>query len=104
MVNVLFSLFFNFTRTVGGRRLLQEWLNQPLNDVQMIQERSDAIRTVPPELPIDEEELDFIEYYLSLEDNPTSYSRFNAFFMVIWRKFRAGNTLLSAEVNFWLTF
>lgn len=64
----LYTLFSD-TETKNGRRLMLSWVTSPLNDLRSIQERQEAIAWHGlPELPLDEEELDFIEYYLEYRD------------------------------------
>ncbi len=57
---------FGKTHTKEGKRMVREWISQPLSDYTLIQERIEAIRSESiPVLDMDEEELDFIEYYLA---------------------------------------
>lgn len=64
----LYSLF-SATETQSGRHLMLDWITSPLNDMAAIRKRQEAIgwQELPP-LPLDEEELDFIEYYLEYRD------------------------------------
>ena len=49
--------------------MMLDWITSPLNDISAIRKRQEAIaRKELPELPLDEEELDFIEYYLEYRD------------------------------------
>lgn len=64
----LYSLF-SATETKKGKRLMLHWITSPLSDLSAIQKRQEAIAWKKlPELPLDEEELDFIEYYLEYRD------------------------------------
>ena len=64
----LYSLFSK-TETKNGKRLMLDWITSPLNDISVIRKRQEAIAWQElPELPLDEEELDFIEYYLEYRD------------------------------------
>lgn len=64
----LYSLF-SATETKNGKRLMLDWITSPLNDISAIRKRQEAIAWQElPELPLDEEELDFIEYYLEYRD------------------------------------
>lgn len=64
----LSSLFLK-TETKQGRSLMTEWIMYPLSDREMICKRQELIAWAAlPELPLDEEELDFIEYYLNYRD------------------------------------
>lgn len=65
---VLSSLFLK-TETKQGKSLMMEWIMYPLSDWEMICKRQQLIAWgALPELPLNEEELDFIEYYLSYRD------------------------------------
>lgn len=57
------------TETKKGKLLMIEWLMYPLSDLGVIRKRQAAIAYHSlPELPLTEEELDFIEYYLDYRD------------------------------------
>lgn len=65
----LCSLFAK-TRTKEGKKLMRSWISEPLNDYALIQERIDAIKCeFIPTIDMDEEELDFIEYYLACRED-----------------------------------
>lgn len=60
----LCSLFLK-TETKQGKTLMIDWIMYPLSDAETIQRRQEAIAWERlPELPIDEEKMEFIEYYL----------------------------------------
>ena len=64
----LFSLFSG-TETKNGKLLMLDWVTSPLSDISAIRKRQEAIAWQElPDLPLDEEELDFIEYYLEYRD------------------------------------
>ena len=64
----LYSLFSG-TETKNGKRMMLDWITSPLNHISAIRKRQEAIAWKElPELPLDEEELDFIEYYLEYRD------------------------------------
>ncbi len=64
----LYSLFCK-THTKEGKKMMHKWLSEPLNDSVLIQERIEAIQyEFVSLLDMDEEELDFIEYYLSCKE------------------------------------
>ncbi|GAE82771.1 MutS-related protein [Bacteroides reticulotermitis] len=64
----LFSLYGG-TKTPKGKRLMQAWISSPLNNRTDIRKRQEAIAWQElPEIPLAEEELDFIEYYLEYRD------------------------------------
>ena len=75
-------LLFLHTETKEGKRMMRNWITQPLSDLAAIQARQEAIAWKGlPALPMDEDELDFLEYYLELRDQiPTKgvlYSIYN---------------------------
>lgn len=60
---------FSKTETKQGKSLMLEWIMYPLSDADTIRKRQEAIAwDALPELPLNEEELDFIEYYLQYRD------------------------------------
>lgn len=64
----LFSLFSK-TETKEGKSLMMNWVMYPLSDLDMIRKRQEAVAwDALPELLLNEEELDFIEYYLAYRD------------------------------------
>lgn len=64
----LCSLFMK-TETKQGKSLMLEWIMYPLSDWETICKRQKAIDwEFLPDLPLNEEELDFIEYYLGYRD------------------------------------
>ena len=64
----LCSLFMK-TETKQGKSLMLEWIMYPLSDWETICKRQKAIGwEFLPDLPLNEEELDFIEYYLGYRD------------------------------------
>ena len=64
----LFSLFSK-TETKEGKSLMMNWIMYPLSDLDMIRKRQEAVAwDALPELLLNEEELDFIEYYLAYRD------------------------------------
>lgn len=75
---------FAAAETKNGKRLMLHWVTFPLNDISAIRKRQEAIAWQElPELPLDEEELDFIEYYLEYRE-----------------QLRAPNCLLSLTASF----
>lgn len=90
----IFGLF-NFTRCIGGRRRLYEFLSSPLADIDEIKERKEAIaffhKYFPDGLDVDKNSLDFTEYYLRQPNHPTRMpSRFTAIERKIVQKFTSG--------------
>ena len=84
----LYSLFCK-TRTKEGKKMMHKWLSEPLNDLALIQERIEAIQYESvPLLDIDEEELDFIEYYLACREEIVKADWANSFATVVVRKIK----------------
>lgn len=76
---VLSSLYLK-TQTKKGRHLMQYWIANPLNDIEQIQKRQRAIEwNNLPELPLDEEEMDFLEYYLDYREQLSYKGAFLSF-------------------------
>lgn len=73
---------FNFTRSLGGKNKLYDFLNSPLDNFDDIRQRVDAIaffKNSKITVDIDKNSLDFIEHYLTLGNYPTQPpSRFTA--------------------------
>lgn len=64
----LCSLFLK-AETKKGKSLMLDWIMHPLSDWEEICKRQEAIAwDFLPELPLNEEELDFIEYYLEYRE------------------------------------
>lgn len=64
----LYSLFSS-TETKKGKHMMLHWISYPLSDMSAIQKRQEAIVwNKLPELPLDEDELDFVEYYLEYRE------------------------------------
>ena len=64
----LCSLFLK-AETKKGKSLMLDWIMHPLSDWDVISKRQAAIACdFLPELPLNEEELDFIEYYLEYRE------------------------------------
>lgn len=90
----VFSLF-NFTRSLGGKSRLYEFLSNPLRNLQEINERKNAIaffQTLDIVLDIDKNTLDFIEHYLAQGDYPTKPpSKFRAIEKALQYKLNPSN-------------
>lgn len=72
----LSSLFLP-TETQKGKLLLLFWLGNPLSDKKAIEERQQAVAWDGlPELPLDAEELDLLEYYLDYREQLPSKGAF----------------------------
>ena len=86
-------LLFLHTETKEGKRMMRNWITQPLSDLAAIQARQEAIAWKGlPALPMDESELDFIEYYLEYRDQLSVKGAFISFFNKIDRFFKYDST------------
>ena len=86
-------LLFLHTETKKGKRMMRHWITQPLSDLSAIQARQEAIAWEGlPALPMDESELDFIEYYLAFRDQLSVKGAFISFFNKIDRFFKYDST------------
>ena len=86
-------LLFLHTETKEGKRMMRNWITQPLSDLSAIQARQEAIVWEGlPALPMDESELDFIEYYLEYRDQLSVKGAFISFFNKIDRFFKYDST------------
>lgn len=84
----LCTLFLQ-TETKQGRSLMLDWIMYPLSDPETIRNRHEAIAWATlPELPLDEEKLDFIEYYLGYCDQIRKANIILSFATTIDRLFR----------------
>ena len=104
----LFSLFLK-TETKKGKSAMLEWITNPLSDINIIRNRQEAIAwEYLPELPLCEEELDFIEYYLEYREQIKMTNGFLSFIAIIDRWFqpdshryliRRGTTLITEMLH-----
>ena len=86
-------LLFLHTETKEGKRMMRNWIAQPLSDLSAIQARQEAIAWEGlPALPMDESELDFIEYYLEYRNQLSAKGAFISFFNKIDRFFKYDST------------
>ena len=86
-------LLFLHTETKEGKRMMRNWITQPLSDLAAIQARQEAIAWKGlPALPMDESELDFIEYYLEFRDQLSVKGAFISFFNKIDRFLKYDST------------
>ena len=61
--------------------MIRQWIAQPLSDLATIRARQEAIAYDSlPSLPLDEEELDFLEHYLAFRDQLSIKGTFISFF------------------------
>ena len=87
------SLLFLQTETKEGKRMMRNWIAQPLSDLTVIQARQEAIAWKRlPALPMEESELDFLEYYLGYRDQLSVKGTFISFCNKIDRIFKYDST------------
>ena len=73
--------------------MIRQWIAQPLSDLATIRARQEAIAYDSlPSLPLDEEELDFLEHYLAFRDQLSIKGTFISFFNKIDRIFKYDST------------
>ncbi|GGJ88755.1 MutS-related protein [Parabacteroides faecis] len=62
---------YNETQSIGGHRLLKNWVTYPISDMRVLHNRIESIRVGGiADLKIDGDSLDFIEYYLNYDEPP----------------------------------
>ncbi|MCS2892543.1 hypothetical protein NXY11_11580 [Parabacteroides faecis] len=62
---------YNETQSIGGHRLLKDWVTYPISDMRVLHNRIESIRVGGiADLKIDGDSLDFIEYYLNYDEPP----------------------------------
>ena len=86
-------LLFLHTETKEGKRMMLHWITQPLSDIPAIQARQEAIAWEGlPALPMDEDELDFLEHYLEFRDQIPTKGVFYTLYNKIGRLFKYDST------------
>lgn len=84
----IFSLYKK-AASDGGNRCLENWMTRPLKEEKSIKERSEAIFCSDlPVLEVDRDEMDFIEFYLEVYEQPVIPSLFYSWVTFVWRKIR----------------
>ena len=81
----LFS-YFNYTQSIGGRELLRKIYSSPTTDLNLLEERIEAIRffsEAKNPVRIDKETLDFIEFYLTKPSYSGPFKSLNAIFCAL---------------------
>ncbi|QEC53582.1 MutS-like protein [Anseongella ginsenosidimutans] len=71
---------FNFTATIAGKALLRDFFDSPSVDIFQLQKRSENIQFFagnPVKLSLDEQSLDFIEFYIRSLVKPMRFSLFH---------------------------
>lgn len=98
----LIQTLFLATETKEGRQMMKNWIAQPLCDLETIKARQNAIAwdKLPP-LPMDEEELDFLEYYLAYRDQLSPKNAFISFFNKVdrWFKYDSARYIVTRGVE-----
>ena len=86
-------LLFLHTETKEGKRMMRNWITHPLSDIPAIQARQEAIAWEGlPALPMDEDELDFLEHYLEFRDQIPTKGVFYTLYNKIGRLFKYDST------------
>ena len=86
-------LLFLHTETKEGKRMMRHWITQPLSDIPAIQARQEAIAWEGlPALPMDEDELDFLEHYLEFRDQIPTKGVLYTLYNKIGRLFKYDST------------
>lgn len=86
--------FFDRVSTLGGSRKLTELMSAPSNDIRVLNSRRDCIKYFydnQPRLPLDKNDLDFIEHYLAFNIGAMSTNVIDAFAKGISYKFSHNN-------------
>lgn len=84
----IFSLYKK-AETDGGNRCLENWIIRPLKEEKSIKERSEAIFCSDlPVLEVDRDEMDFIEFYLEVYEQPARPSFFYSWIAFVRRKIK----------------
>jgi DNA mismatch repair protein MutS len=96
---------FNHVQTVGARHRLDEMLRNPLNELDFIKQRSEAIhyfQTSSFELHIDKDVVDFIEFYIKQDNYPVHISRIRALHRAVKYYFKPTNEyyLIRRGINY----
>lgn len=89
----VFSLF-NHTKSIGGRKRLEQLFSNPLSDIETIEKRIRIIeyfQRSTVDLDIDKECLDFVEYYLVQQNVPNRFSISRSFINAISYKLKPKN-------------
>lgn len=86
--------FFDHTSTFGGSMKLTELMSTPSNDIRVLSSRRDCIKYFydnQPQLPLNKNDLDFIEHYLAFNIRAMSANVVDAFAKGISYKFSHNN-------------
>lgn len=89
----VFSLF-NYTKSFGGKKLLESVFYNPLSDIESIEKRIEVVKYfqgLTLDFDIDKDCLDFIEYYLIQQNGPNRFSIFNSFLKAFFYKLKPEN-------------
>jgi DNA mismatch repair ATPase MutS len=86
--------YYNFTKSIGGKKRLENIFRNPLTDLESIQSRIQTIKCfqkLKASIEIEKECLDFIEYYLIQQNVPNRFSVSNSYFKAISYKLKPKN-------------
>jgi len=85
---------FSFTKSIGGRELMQKIFSNPLTDISLIENRIELIQYFQQSqiaFKIEKESLDIIEYYLRGQIKPSPFPVFQAYSRAITNFFKPSN-------------
>lgn len=85
---------FSFTKSIGGRELMQKIFSNPLTDISLIENRIELIKYFQQSqiaFRIEKESLDIIEYYLRGQIKPSPFPVLQAYSRAIINFFKPSN-------------
>lgn len=86
--------FFNYTRTKGGKKILEKFFSNPLFNIDKIKERVETIKyfqKVSPHISLKKNEFDLIEIYLLQQNVPNRFSITKSYYREIKYAFSPDN-------------
>ena len=92
--NIAVYSFFDYVSTLGGGRKLTEMMSSPSNDIRVLNSRRDCIKYFADNqvhLPLNKNDLDFIEYYLAFNVRAISSGIVESFTRGLSYKFSHNN-------------
>ncbi len=94
--------FFNFAKSIGGKRKLERMFSKPLIDIKLIEERAQNIKDCGEsnkDFDIDKEHLDFIEHYLSRQSVPHRFSSVSSYLNALSYRIKPDNEYYITQVS-----
>jgi len=94
--------FYNKTKTNGGKERLMYLMENPLSDLQQIQERSELIKyisSIKLDLKITPDQLGFIETYIRLNTLPLRNNVIDAFYQNLSYRIKPSNDYYLIQVG-----